>query len=170
LISQKMQDSLNDQIQAEFYSAYLYLAMAAYMESMDLDGFANWMRIQAEEELTHAMKFYGYVNEAGARVILQAVETPPKDWNSPLAAFEAALSHEKHMTQRIYAIANLCTEEKDHATSNLLQWFISEQVEEESNVDSIIKKLKLVGDQGAGVFMIDRDLATRVFVDETAEA
>jgi len=165
-----MQDSLNDQIQAEFFSAYLYLAMAAYMQERDLDGFANWMRIQAQEELTHGMKFFDYVNEAGARVILQAVETPPEEWASPLAAFEAALSHEKHMTGRIYGIADLCNEEKDHATANLLQWFISEQVEEESNVDGIIKKLKMVGDKGAGMFMIDRDLAQRVFVDETASS
>lgn len=163
-----MQDALNDQIQAEFFSAYLYLAMAAYMESLNLDGFANWMRIQAQEELTHAMKFYAYVNDAGARVILQAMDSPPSEWKSPLAAFQAALDHEKHMTRRIYAIADLSIEEKDHATNNLLQWFISEQVEEESNVDGIIQKLKMVGDKGAGMFMVDRDLAQRVFVDETA--
>ena len=116
------------------------------------------------------MKFYDYVNEAGGRVLLQAVEAPQEKWDTPVAAFEAALGHEKHMTQRIYALTDLSVEEKDHATNNLLQWFISEQVEEESNVDSIIQKLKMVGDQGPGVFMIDRDLAQRVFVDETASA
>lgn len=161
MISEKMQSAINDQIQAELYSGYLYLAMAAWSEEKNLEGCANWMRQQANEELFHAMKFFDYVGMAGGRVILQAVEAPPKDWDSPLAMFQASLDHERHMTKLINELVSLAIEEKDHATSTMLQWFVTEQVEEEASVDSILQKLNLTKDSGAGLFMIDRELAAR---------
>ena len=161
VISEKMQAALNDQIKAELYSGYLYLAMAAWSEDKNLEGCANWMRQQANEELFHAMKFIDYMNMAGGRVILQAVEAPQSEWDSPQAIFEASLAHERHMTKLINILASLAIEEKDHATGNMLQWFVNEQVEEEASVDAILQKLNLTKDSGAGLFMIDRELVAR---------
>ncbi len=163
MLSERMEKALNDQINAEFYSAYLYLAMAAYFESMNLNGFGNWMRVQAQEELTHAMKFYDYVYERGGRVVLAAVDAPPKEWESPLAAFEGAYAHECKVSAMINDLVNIAIEEKDHATNNFLQWFVSEQVEEEASADDVVQKLKLIGDHGNGIFMLDRELGQRVF-------
>jgi ferritin len=162
-MKQKIQDAINDQINAELYSAYLYLSMASYMESINLMGFANWMKIQAQEEVTHAMRFYAYVNDRGGRALMKAIEKPETDWSSPLAAFEQTLEHERHVTDRINKLVDLATSESDHATLNMLQWFVSEQVEEEASADAIIQKLKLVGDSGPGLFMVDQELAARVF-------
>ena len=164
MLSDKLQLALNEQINAEYHSGYLYLAMVAYFEGMNLDGCGNWMRIQAQEEVMHGMKIFDYLSERGGRVKLTAVEAPPPDWKSPLEAFEAALAHEIHMTERINDLADLPLEERDHATNNVLQWYVTEQVEEESNVDDIVQKLKLLGKDGPGLFMLDRELKTRVYV------
>ena len=168
MIDEKMQEALNKQHNAELYSAYLYLSMSAYFQSVNLGGFANWMRVQAKEELAHAMKFYDYVNERGGRVILQPVEEPPSEWDSPLAVFEHVYRHEQKVTGMINKLVDLAVKARDHATNNFLQWFVSEQVEEEASADEVVQKLKLVGDDPSGLFMIDRELAQRVFVAPTA--
>lgn len=170
MIDEKMQDALNKQLNAELYSSYLYLSMAAYFQGVNLGGFANWMRVQAQEELSHAMKFYDYVNERGGRVTLQAVEAPPSEWDSPLAVFEHVYQHEQKVTGLINELVDLAIEARDHATNNFLQWFVSEQVEEEDSADEVVQRLKLVGDDPSGLFMIDRELAQRVFVAPTATA
>lgn len=161
MFTEKMHAALNDQLQAEFYSAYLYLAMSAYFEEKGLVGMANWMTVQFQEEQSHALKFYAYINERGGRVELQAIDKPQRDWETPLVAFEAALEHERYITGRINDLADLAVKEKDHATHNMLQWFIAEQVEEEATVDNIVTQLRLVGGEGHGLFMIDRELRGR---------
>ncbi len=163
MLSQRMEEALNKQVNAELYSAYLYLSMAAYFESMNLEGFAHWMKMQTQEELTHAMKFYNFINERGGRVRLATIEAPPSEWASPLAAFEAALKHEQYVTSLINDLVNLALEERDHATNIFLQWFVSEQVEEEASVGAVVERLKLVGDSPQGLFMVDREMAKRVF-------
>jgi ferritin len=168
MIDEKMQEALNKQVNAEIYSAYLYLSMSAYFQSVNLSGFANWMRVQWQEELAHGQKFYDYVNERGGRVVLQAVEAPPSEWDSPLAVFEHVYEHEQKVTGMINKLVDLAVETKDHATNNFLQWFVSEQVEEEASADEVVQKLKLVGDDPSGLFMIDQDLGQRVFVAPTA--
>ncbi len=170
MLSDRMHKALNDQVQAELYSAYLYLAMAAYFEDLGLGGMSNWMTIQFQEEQSHAMKFFHYIVERRGRVELQALAKPEKEWASPLAAFEAALAHERMITGRIGDLASLALAEKDHATHNMLQWFISEQVEEEATVDNIVNQLRLVGEKGPGLYMIDREMKGRTFVDATQEA
>lgn len=162
-MNEKIQKILNDQINAETYSAYLYLSMAAYFANLSLDGCANWMRVQAQEEMVHAMKFFDFVIDRGGRVELEALGKPQHVWGSPLEAFEASLEHEKYITGRINAIADLALREKDNAANNLAQWFVNEQVEEEASVDDLVRKLKLVGQDGPGLFMIDRELKQRVF-------
>jgi len=163
MLGEKLQDAINDQMNAELYSSYLYLSMSAYFQSVNLAGFANWMRIQAQEELVHVMKFYDYVNERGGRVTLKAVDAPPTEWKSPLAAFEHAYEHEQMVTGRINDLVNLAIDERDHATNGFLQWFVTEQVEEEASADGVVQKLKLVGADGGGMFMVDRELGQRVF-------
>jgi len=163
MITEKIVELLNKQLNAELYSAYLYLSMSAYFESINLRGFGNWMRVQAQEELTHAMKFYDYVIERGGRVKLMAVEKPSLEWKSPLDVFEATYRHEVHITKLIHELVDLSISEKDHATYNMLQWFVKEQVEEEAQANEIIQKLKLVGIEGPGLFMMDRELAQRKF-------
>jgi ferritin len=162
-MNEKIRNALNGQINAELYSSYLYLSMASYFKRLSLDGFARWMEIQALEELTHAMKFFNFVNERGGKVDLKAIDGPQTSWDSPLSAFEAVYQHEVKVTGLIYDLVNIATEEKDHATSNFLQWFITEQVEEETSADSIVQKLKLIGSEGGGLYMLDQELAQRVF-------
>ena len=164
MISQKMQDAINDQITWEFYSGYIYLSMSAWFDSQGLPGFAKWMMAQYKEEIFHGMKMLDYVGEAGGTVELGAIDKPRKEWSSPLEAFEEALEHERGVTARINNLANIAMDERDHATGIFLQWFISEQVEEEASVGEIVDKLKLVGDGGA-LFMLDRDMAARVFTE-----
>ncbi len=166
MIKEKILEPLNRQLNAELYSAYLYLSMAAYFESVSLKGFANWMRVQAKEELTHAMRFYDYIVERGGRVKLDSVEKPPSEWNSPLDVFEAVYEHEVKVTSMINDIVDLALKEKDYATYNMLQWFVNEQVEEEASADEIVRKLKMVGDEGRAIFMIDRELAQRKFSED----
>ncbi|HOX24729.1 MAG TPA: ferritin [Candidatus Krumholzibacteria bacterium] len=165
MLTERMHKALNDQLQAEFFSAYLYLAMAAYFEDQGLVGMANWMTVQFREEQLHGLKFYRYIAERGGRVELEAIGKPQRDWPSPLAAFEAALAHERMISGRINALADLSISEKDHATHAMLQWFISEQVEEEANVVALVGKLRMVGAQGPGLFMIDREMGARAFAD-----
>ncbi|UCF00127.1 MAG: ferritin [Planctomycetota bacterium] len=163
MLTKKMQNALNDQINAEFYSAYLYLSMQAYFQSLNLPGFANWMSVQTREELTHAMKFYDFVNECAGRVILKAINQPQTNWKSSLAAFEAAYKHEQMVTGRISNLVNLAIKEKDHATNSFLQWFVNEQVEEEASVNDVVQKLKMTDDAPGRRFLIDRELGHRVF-------
>lgn len=168
MISKKMESALNKQINAELYSAYLYLSMNSYFQSANLMGFANWMRIQALEEMTHADKFYGFINDRGGKVTLAAIEGPPDKWSSTLSVFESVYNHEKKVTKLINNLMDLAIKEKDHATSSFLQWFIDEQVEEEANADGIVQQLKLVGDNAGGLFMLDRELGQRVFTPPAA--
>ncbi len=163
MLAEKMQQAVNGQLNREYYSAYLYLSMAAYFESVSLPGFANWMRVQVQEELVHATKFYDYINNRRGKVLLQAIEAPPSEWESPQAAFQHAYQHEQGVTGRINNLVNLALEIQDHATHNFLQWFISEQVEEEASTDEVLRRLKLLGEAPGGLFMIDRELAQRVF-------
>ena len=161
MIGQKVQDAFNEQLNAETYSAYLYWSMSAYFESQNLKGFANWMICQVQEEMAHAMKFYRFLNERGGRVVLSVLAAPPTEWDSPLAAFEATLAHEQHVTGLVNKLVDLAVEESDHATNNFLQWFVAEQVEEEDSADQIVQKLKLAGDAPQGLLIIDRELAQR---------
>jgi ferritin len=163
MLNDKMQEALNSQINAEIYSSYLYLSMSAYFESINLSGFASWMRAQAQEEMVHAMKFYDYVNERGGRVILGPIEAPPSEWESAVAVFDATYKHEQKVTGLINDLVDLAIEEKDHATNNLLQWFVSEQVEEEASASGVLNKAKLTGDAPGGLFMLDQELGARVF-------
>ena len=167
MINSKIQDSFNKQINAETYSAYLYLSMAAYFSSINLPGFANWMRCQAQEELIHAVKFFDFINERGGEVTLSAIDGPPTSWDSPLHAFEEAYKHEQKVTALINGLVDLAISERDHASSTFLQWFVNEQVEEEASTYDVVQRLKLAGDQGGGMFMIDRELAARTFVYPT---
>jgi len=160
-INRKIQDAINKQINHEFYSAYLYLSMSAYFESINLKGFAHWMRTQAKEEDEHAMKLYKFLVERGGKVILSEIEKPPLEWKSPLDAIESAYKHEQKVTEMINGLVNLAAAEKDRATEVFLQWFVNEQVEEENSTNELVQKLKLVGDSGNGLLMIDSELAKR---------
>ena len=164
MISEKIQDAFNEQINAEIYSSYLYLSMAAYFDSINLNGFASWMRVQAQEELVHSMKFFDFINERGGVVVLKAIAGPPTRWESPLAAFQEAFKHEQKVSSLINNLVDLSLEERDHASNAFLQWFVTEQVEEEASADGVIQQLKLAGDQGGGLFMIDKEMAARTFV------
>jgi len=163
MIKKKIENALNRQINAEMYSSYLYLSMSAFFESENLKGFAHWMRVQAQEELVHAMKFFDYVHERGGTITLTAIDAPPTKWQSPLAAFNHVFEHEQKVTGLINGLVDLAISENDHATNNFLQWFVTEQVEEESSADEIVQKLKLMGDAPGGLFMFDRELGQRVF-------
>ncbi|MCJ7688262.1 MAG: ferritin [Clostridiaceae bacterium] len=164
MISERLLRELNNQINFEFYSTHIYLAMAAYCAAEDFDGFANFFKVQAEEEKFHAMKFYNYVNEMNGRVLLEGMPTPQNEFKSFLNVFEVALAHEKIVTSRIYNLTDIATEEREHATISLLKWFVDEQVEEESNFTAIIKKLTRIKDDPASLYMLDTELAARVFV------
>uniref|UniRef100_A0A7J2TJ55 Ferritin n=1 Tax=Archaeoglobus fulgidus TaxID=2234 RepID=A0A7J2TJ55_ARCFL len=160
-ISEKLVGELNFQLNREIYSAYLYLSMSAYFESLGLRGFANWMRVQWQEELMHAMRFFDYIVSRGGRVELYAIEAPPKEWKSPLDAFEFALAHEKEVTKRISNLVDLAIGERDHATFNMLQWFVNEQVEEEQSFEEVVTKLKLAGNDTRAILFLDSELGKR---------
>jgi len=166
--NEKVQEVLNNQINAELWSAYLYLSMSAYFESEGFAGFASWMRIQYQEETAHAMKMFNFVNERGGRVELKPIAEVPTTWNGPLDVFEETFKHECLVTDLINNCVNVAINERDHATVNFLQWYIDEQVEEEANVSAILDELKIVGSEGHALFMINRELGARVFVDPTA--
>jgi ferritin len=161
MISDKMQRALNEQLNLELYSAYVYASMAAHFEYKNLHGIANWFEVQVKEELGHSAKFYKYINDQGAPVALAAIAQPPTEFKSPVAAFEESLNHERKVTQSINNLMGQAVSESDYATVAFLQWFVTEQVEEESSVDDILQKLKLVGEDPRGLFMIDRQLAMR---------
>jgi len=163
MLNSRIEKLLNEQINAEFYSAYLYLSMSSYFKSKNLNGFANWMRVQYEEEQSHAMKLYDYVYERGGNVEFMDIEKPRTEWNNIIEVFEATLKHEQSVTASINNIATAAFEEKDHATGNMLQWFIDEQVEEEANVDDMLGQLKLIDGKGTGLFMLDKEAKARVF-------
>lgn len=169
-LNKRLENALNDQIRWELYSSYLYLSMAAWYESKGLKGFANWEFIQAQEEKDHAMKFYQYIISRGGRVRLQPIDAPPLEWESPLDAFTVSLEHEQKVTSLINDLVNLAIEEKDHATNNMLQWFVDEQIEEEGDAGDIVDKLKMIDkDKGAGIlYMLDKELGTRVYTPLTA--
>ncbi len=161
MLSEKMQAALNKQINAEMYSAYLYLAMSAYFEAEDLPGMAQWMRLQYEEEVAHALKFYDYIHERRGRVLLGPIEAVQTEWDSPLAVFEAAFAHEQHVTALIHALVDLARQERDYATESFLQWFVDEQVEEEASADAVVQQLRRVGDSASLLFLLDRELGQR---------
>jgi ferritin len=165
-----MQEALNKQVNAELFSSYLYLSMAAWFQSQNFAGMANWMQIQAQEELGHAMKFYGFINDRDGRVLLSAVEGPQTDWKSPLEIFEEAYKHELKITGLINGLVKLALQEGDYAANAFLQWFVNEQVEEESAAITIVQKLKLVGDNGVALFMLDNELGQRTLAPAAGPA
>ena len=166
MISKKMEEALNAQVNAELYSAYLYLSMESYFQSLNLNGFANWMRVQTQEEVSHAMKIYDFINERGGRALLKGIDAPPTEWNSPLAVFKAAYAH---VTGLINGLVDMAIKEKDHATNSFLQWVVNEQVEEEASADEIVQQLKMMEKAPGGMFMLDRELGQRVFTPPAAE-
>lgn len=167
MLSKKTMDALNKQLNNEIYSAYLYMSMSAYSTYIGLKGFANWFMAQYQEEMTHAMKIYDYINDQGRQVRLMAIAQPPTEFKSPLDMFEKTLKHEKFVTKCINELVDLAIAEKDHATNIFLQWFVTEQIEEEANDNEIISKLKIIGESGNGLFMLDKELAGRVFTPPT---
>jgi len=162
-MNDKIQDAINEQINAEMHSGYIYLSMAAYLDAEGLTGFANWMKVQAQEEMAHAMKFYNYVYERNGKVILKPIAEVPTEFNSPLQIAEMVLEHEQKVTGLINDLYTLAKEEKDYAFESFLKWYIDEQVEEESSANAMIDKIKLAGSDGPGVFMLDKELGARVF-------
>lgn len=163
MISKKMANALNEQLNFEYYSAYVYKAMSAYSSFIGLAGFANWFEIQYQEEMLHAGKFYHYILDQSEQVELRQIDEPKKNFDNALEMFEETLDHEKEVTRRIYSLVDLALEERDHGTNAFLQWFVTEQVEEESTVNSILDKIKLVEGHPNGIFMINNELASRVF-------
>jgi ferritin len=161
MISEKVQNAINEQIKNELYSAYLYLAMSAYFESQTLPGLAHWMRKQAAEEQEHALKFFDFVNERGGRVELRAIDQPPLEFDGPLAVFEATLEHERKVTGMIHDLYALSLQEKDYATQVMLQWFIDEQVEEEAHATEIVEHVRMLGQKGQALLMLDARLGAR---------
>ncbi len=161
MLSERMENAINDQINAELFSSYLYLSMAAYFEDQNLPGSAGWMRVQAQEEVSHAMKFFDWIGERRGRVSLAAIDKPEYQWGSPLEAFEASFKHEQYITSRINDLMALAIEENDFATRNMLNWFVDEQVEEEATVDAVVHQLRMIGDSKHGLYMIDRELGGR---------
>ncbi|MBE0517404.1 MAG: ferritin [Methanophagales archaeon] len=163
MLSEKMEEALNKQLNNELYSAYLYLSMSAYSTYIGLKGFANWFMVQYQEETVHALKFYNYILDQGGRVKLMAIAQPMAEFKSPMDLFEKTLQHEKFITKCINDLVDHAIAEKDHAANIFLQWFVTEQIEEEGNDNEIIAKLKLVGEDGPALLMLDKELASRVF-------
>lgn len=161
MIKKKMEDAINKQIVKEMFSSNLYLSMAAYFHTINLNGFANWMRLQAQEEMTHALKFFDYLLDRGSSVSIGKIEAPKKAWSSPLNAFEESLAHEISITESINDLADLSISLKDHATHNMLQWFIQEQVEEEATVNEICDRLRLAEGSPGGLFILDHEMKQR---------
>lgn len=162
MLNKEMEAALNDQVNKEFYSAYLYLAMAAWFEERNLAGFSHWMRLQFQEEQAHALKIFDYISERGGTPELGAIEAPPSDWENALAVFEYTLGHEQDVTGSINGLVDLAIKVSDHATNAHLQWFVNEQVEEEASVDAIVQQLRLIGESGQGLYMVDRELSQRM--------
>ena len=161
MITPKMLEAMNEHLNVEYYSAYYYLSMSAYFHDSNLNGLGSWMRMQYQEELIHAGKFYDFINDRDGAVKLQQIAAPPNKWDSPLDVFQDALKHEQEVTQKIYDLVDLSLEMRDHASNTFLQWFVTEQVEEEATASEIIQQLKLVGNDGNGLFLLDRELGQR---------
>ena len=160
-INQLVQDAINEQINKELYSAYLYLAMSAYLEVEGYSGFASWTRKQAKEETEHAMKFFDFVNERGGNVLLQVIDKPTQEFGTPLQTFEEILKHEQKVTSSINALYEIALEQRDYATQVMLHWFIDEQVEEEENAGQMVDKLKIAGDSIGAILQLDREAGSR---------
>lgn len=169
MIGKKMQEAMNEQIKHELESAYLYLSMVAYFHSEGLDGMAQWMRAQTQEELVHAMKFFDYIRDRDGRVELLPLAQPKREWTSPLEAFQEAYQHEQFISSKIDGLVKLAAAEGDHPASILLQWFVTEQVEEEASTSKVAQMLERIGDSGHGLVMLDRELGTRSFTASTTE-
>lgn len=167
MMKDRITKSINEQINKEFYSAYLYLSMGAYFENKNLSGFANWMNIQFQEEQSHALKMFNYISERGGIVELEQIDKPKINWDSIIEIFEDTLEHEQFITSSINNLMDIAQEESDHATVSFLGWYVDEQVEEESNAETILNQLKLINGEGHGLLMLDRELAARVFVPPT---
>lgn len=170
MLKTKIAEALNQQINAELYSSCLYLSVESYFHSVSLSGFATWMRVQVQEELLHAMKLYDFIISRGGRALLEAVAKPDADWESPLAAFEQVLRHEEGITEKINVLMDIAAAEQDHATKIFLQWFVSEQVEEEAAVSEILSKLRLIRKDSSGLFLLDAELGKRVFTPPAQQA
>ena len=164
MIDGKVCAALNEQLRSELYSGYLYAAMYSYFESRNLKGFANWMGIQVQEELAHARKLIEYILERGGQPEFRSIDAPPSEWKSPLDVYEAAYEHERSVTQSINDLVDIAMAARDHATATMLQWYVTEQVEEEATFDQIVQQLGLAGDNGAALLMIDRELAGRAYM------
>ena len=163
MLNKKLELELNKQVNAEFYSAYLYLSMSAFLASKNLSGFSNWMKVQFEEEQFHALKLYQYILDRGGKIELEKIEKPKTEWANIINVFEEVLAHEEKITSLINNLVDLAIQEKDHATVNMLQWFVEEQVEEEANASDLLGQLKLIQGKGSGLYMIDKELKQRVF-------
>ena len=161
VMTKKMEEALNKQVNKELWSGYIYLSMSTYCEQMGLSGMAHWFKLQFEEEQEHAFKIMDFIVDRGGKVVLKPIEAVESEWKSPLHAFEETLKHEVWVTKSIHDLADLAREERDHAAVEFPNWFIAEQVEEEASAAGIVDKLKMIGDKGAGIFMIDRELARR---------
>lgn len=170
MANQRVLDALNNQVQMEFFSEYFYMSMEAYFVDNNLDGFANFFNVQAREERDHAYKFFNYISRAGGKVVLQAIEQPKSDFENPLEVFELALEHEKLISNSIHELVDLAMDERDHTTSSFLRWFIDEQSEEEENMEKVVRKLRLLKNDPAGLLMIDQELAQRAYVPPTQNA
>ena len=168
MINEKVAKAINEQINAELFSSYLYLSMSAWFAAEGMPGAANWTKVQAQEEMTHAEKFFNYLLERGAKVELTAIDTPQKDWPNPLSVFEGVLEHEEKVTALINRLMDVAIAENDHASRIFLQWFVGEQVEEEASAQEIIGQVKMAIETKGGLYMIDKELATRVFVPPVA--
>lgn len=164
MINEKMEKALLNQINKELFSEYLYLSMKAYFANLNLDGFVNWMNVQIQEEHAHAMGLYDYVIERGGKIILEAIEKPESFWQSPLEVFKAVLAHEEYITSEIYSLMDVADETKDRAASIFLNWYVKEQVEEESSVSKVLAQLEMIGDDKQGLLALDKELAQRTFV------
>jgi ferritin len=163
MLSAKMEKAFNEQIKWELYSSYLYMSMATYCEALPMPGFAHWLKVQVQEELSHVLKMNQFVSERGGRVRLMAIDGPPTDWDSPLAVAKQVQEHEKVVSKRINDLVDLAQAEKDHASFSFLQWFVNEQVEEEASAQDLVGQLKMVENAAGGLFMLDKELAARVF-------
>jgi ferritin len=169
MISDTLRDEINEQIKYEMFSAYMYLAMSAWCAERNLSGFAHWMNLQAQEEVDHAMRFFNFLLERGGKIELQALDAPPVDYGTPLAVMEKSLEHEKFVSSRIHHLYKLATEEGDYPAQVMLQWFVSEQVEEEASIDEIVERMKMFGSDGTSLLMVDTQLGARKPEAEEAE-
>ena len=161
MMKKKIQDAFNDHLNAESFSAHLYMSMSAHLQSVNLKGMASWMRLQADEETMHEMKFFDFILARGGKVVLDKINAPPVEWDSPLAIFEAAYGHEQMITEKINKLVDLSLAQRDHASNAFLQWFVTEQVEEEESVLEVVDQLTLIGDDRGALFMVDRELGQR---------